>query len=104
MRTIAALPEHERDAARLAGTDLLDDVQRRARIQARAEPSRESVAEERRRRARRAVTSDEFGAVGSVRSRCLRRAPERHGTTELRVVAVAREDRAGRVIHFGDDE
>ncbi len=101
---VAALPERKRHAARLAGLELDDDLQRRARVETGAGPSAEALAKERRRRRQRPVTSDELDAIGGVRLRRLAGAEERQGPGPLRVVGVGREHRAGHRIDVGDHE
>ena len=82
-----------RDLARL---DLHLDLQRAAGIEPGAASAREPVAQERRRLAERAVAPDELAAVAGVRASGLGGVPEGDPVRELRVVGVAREDRAGR--------
>ena len=57
---VAPLAEDERHAARFAGLDLEHDLQRAARVEPGAGAPGEPLAEERRRRAQRAVASDEL--------------------------------------------
>ena len=104
VRPVAPLAEDERHAARFAGLDLERELQGSARVEPGAGAPGEPLAEERGRRAQRAIASDELAAVPGVRSRCLRGAPERHASAEVGVVGVARQHDAGRVVHLRDHE
>ena len=54
--------------------------------------------------AMRAMAADELRAIARMRSRPFRRQPQADAVGELRVVAAAREDRAGRPVDLGDHE
>ena len=65
---VAPLPEGEGHALGLAGLDLEDDLQGPAWVKPGARAPGEPLAEERSRRAQRAVASDELSAIAGVRS------------------------------------
>ena len=87
------------------GSSLERDLQRRARIEAGAG----AAGRARSRTARPALASVRLRPTNSARSQVNERArlggvPEGDAVAELRVVGVAREERAGRLVALGHDE
>jgi hypothetical protein len=100
LRGVAAHAEPEDDLALLAVGELEGDLHRPAGIERGAHPAREASARHRRRLAQGAVAAEELGAIAAHGAAAVVRVEECDASGELRVVGVARQQRAALRVHF----
>src|SRR5258705_964754 len=100
MRDVASLTEDESDAASFLGRDRQLDLKGAARVESGTAPAAQLRGAETTRLRHGPITADELGPVARIRTRTPGRVQERHVSPELRVVDVARENRAAVLINL----